>query len=96
MTLRGPLVVGVVLALVGAALGLMAGQARAPLSESVVIEAAAARYSRETGRPREDCAARPSVRSEFWLIVTCAAPGGMMRIYPVDRRGRVLEGQDLS
>jgi len=96
MSARLPLLVAAALALTGAALGLSAGFRASPPSESAAIEAAAARYVRETGRAREDCAARPSVRAEYWLIVTCVAPGGGMRLYPVDRRGRVLDGQDLS
>ena len=96
MSARWPILLAAVLALMGAVFGLSAGLRATPPSESAAIEAAAARYVRETGRAREDCAARPSVRAEYWLIVTCAAPGGGMRLYPVDRRGRVLDGQDLS
>jgi hypothetical protein len=91
-----PVIVGGGLALVAAGLGLLAGLRAAPPSESAVIEAAAARYIRETGGMREDCSARPAPDPDLWLTVTCAAPGGALRAYRVDRRGRVLAGQDLS
>lgn len=93
---RLPLIVGGVLALVAAGLGLASGFRAAPASESAAIEAAAASYIRETGGAREDCSARPAANPELWLTVTCAPPGGALRSYPVDHRGRVLAGQDLS
>ncbi|MFB9150795.1 hypothetical protein [Roseovarius ramblicola] len=67
-------------------LGLVLGGRAATTTETEVIDRVAARYARETGSARDDCAARPAVSAELWLVVTCAEYE-----YFVDAFGRVVD-----
>ena len=80
------------LSLAAAALGLSFGMRASPLTETHVIEAFAADYMAETGGAATDCAAAPDPRPNVWLVVRCGTGAGA-RVYPVDARGRLVEGE---
>jgi hypothetical protein len=58
---------------VSAAFGLLLGLRAIPPSETEIIDAAAARYLRETGGARSDCHATPGPVAGVRLVVICDA-----------------------
>ncbi len=80
-----------VLALLGGVallLGLGAGWRFATLTESDVIEAAAARYVAEHGGRPTDCVGQGGV-PPAWVTVLCQKDGRTLAIYQADRFGRL-------
>lgn len=89
-----PLLLGVLaLGAAAAGLGLIAGRASLPATESEIIEAFAARYVAETGGALTDCLARPGdlalADTPVWITVICTGTEGVF-VYPVDRKGRLV------
>lgn len=78
-----------------AGIGLLLGGRAAMTTETDVIEQIAARYLQEagSGASREDCAARPAVSDDLWLVVICGRYE-----YFVDAYGRLvhLNAPDVS
>jgi hypothetical protein len=73
--------------------GLRAGWHVSALTESDVINRAAADYLRgEVNRRASDCEARPSDAGDIWLIVTCTSQAGETEVYQASRYGRVQLG----
>ncbi len=56
-----------------AGIGLLLGARAVTTTETEAIDRMAARYLDEagTGAQRSDCAARPAVSDDLWLVVTC-------------------------
>ncbi|WP_297774772.1 hypothetical protein [uncultured Roseovarius sp.] len=78
-----------ILALVALAggIGLLLGGRAVLTTETEVIERMAARYLEEAGAgaARSDCAARPAVSDDLWLVVACGDYE-----YFVDAYGRLV------
>ncbi|WP_439140740.1 hypothetical protein [Planktotalea sp.] len=73
--------------------GLRAGWHVSALTESDVINRAAANYlSGDAMRQATDCEAKPSEVDDVWLIVICRASTGETEIYQANRYGRVQLG----
>lgn len=71
-----------------AVLGWRAGWHVSGLTETDVIEAAAARYvAGGEGRSRTDCAAQPHGSAQIWITVTCTEATGRSHRYDADRFG---------
>lgn len=84
------------LATLALALGVWLGVGARPLTETEIIEAAAALYVAETGGAPTDCAARPSAAPGVHLVVTCAAGDGTPWAAAYDPRGRKLPADALA
>lgn len=88
---REVLIVTAILCLLAGGLGLWLGIETSSLTESDVIEAAAARWSSETGiRDLTSCVAWARSEGEVWLEVTCGMEETKRR-YVFDRRGNLIE-----
>ena len=74
-----------ILAALAAALGLPAGWHVATLTETDIIDAAAARYVRDHGGAPAECVARPGT-PPVWIEVLCGTPR-LRAIYQADRFG---------
>ena len=87
---RQVLIVTCILCLIAGGLGLWLGYRNASLSESDVIEAAAARWSSETGQSDlTSCVAYAGTHGDVWLEVTCGMEEDK-RTYAFDRRGALI------
>lgn len=88
MPRRAPLIVGLLLALVAAFVGLRLGWQVARLDEGAVILAVADHCVAEAGGSarREDCAAIPGQVRGVWLVVICGSDP--QQRFDVDRAGR--------
>ncbi len=73
--------------------GVRAGWHVSDLTESDVINRAAANYL-QGGAERQatDCAAKPSEQKGVWLIVTCSSSKGAFEVYEASRYGKVRLG----
>jgi hypothetical protein len=78
------------------AFGVWLGVGARPLTETEIIDAAAALYVAETGGAPTDCAARPSTASGVHLVVTCEAGNGTLWAAAYDTRGRKLPADALA
>ena len=76
-----------------AVFGLRAGWHVSSLSESDVINKAAAAYVQGArGRVATDCVAVPSPDRAIWLVVTCTPDTGVAQTYHATRFGKVALG----
>lgn len=94
MTFRSFVLLAGVLACAVALAGFIIGWRVSTLTESDVIEAAAARYVADHKGAPEQCEARPGT-PPVWITVLCGSPD-VTAIYQSDRFGRLTESPAAS
>lgn len=87
---RQVLIVTAALCLFSGSMGLWLGLSGSGMSESDVIEAAAARWTAETGNTDfTSCVAWPHREGSVWLEVSCGIGDGQ-KSYRFDRKGELV------